>query len=166
MNATISASICRVHLRPSVSKRHRHFVRSTPPIVEASLRKERANNRRTQSYHLSRPAPLRPNTHPMPKRKAAGESAPDESPKVYSTGGYVCEWVADPAFADLEGEIWAKIPKSLVRNRKAKKVYVSNLGRYKNCFGVVSWPKPDADNYFESRQHGGNRKVLLEGERS
>ena len=85
----------------------------------------------------------------MPKRKAeGGESAPAERPRVRSTGGYVCEWVADPAFADLEGEIWAKIPKSsLVRKKKAKKAYVSNLGRYKNCFGVVSWPKPREDHY-------------------
>ena len=109
----------------------------------------------------------------MPKRKAAGENAPAESPKVSTTGenapaespkvsttgGYICEWVADPASADLEGEIWAKIPKSLVRNKKAKKAYVSNLGRYKNCHGVVSWPKPRENHYCSVMLGGKNVRM-------
>ncbi len=66
----------------------------------------------------------------MPKRKAeGGESAPAKHPKVRNTGGYICERVADPASADLEGEIWAQIPESLGRFEGDKKAYVSNLGR-------------------------------------
>ena len=78
------------------------------------------------------------------KRSAEPAPSPKRRKKFCATGGYICEWVADPEAADREGEIWKKIPDSLVPQNKA---YVSNMGRARNCFGVVTTPKPDREGY-------------------
>jgi hypothetical protein len=57
--------------------------------------------------------------------------------------------------ADLEGEIWAKVPESYGGNN----VYVSSLGRKRSYFGVVATATPNKEGYVQVKI--GDKSFLL-----
>jgi hypothetical protein len=66
--------------------------------------------------------------------------------KQKQTGGYEFQFVAQPS---MDGEQW----------REVHGINVSNFGRHRNAFGVISTPKPRASGYCSvgsGSKHSGN----------
>ena len=71
--------------------------------------------------------------------------------KQKQTGGYEFQFVTQPA---LDGEQW----------REVHGINVSNFGRHRNAFGVLSTPKPRANGYCSvgrGSKHSGNFRTFL-----
>jgi hypothetical protein len=69
--------------------------------------------------------------------------------RIKRTGDYEFKWAEANEAAVLPGEVW----------RPYETACVSNLGRYRNCRGVISTPKPRTSGYVNIKINGKKHKL-------
>ena len=67
----------------------------------------------------------------------------------HSRGGYICEFVVESN--EIEGEEWRRVPDSIAPGNST---LVSNKGRMKSCYGVITTPAPGKNGYVRAGVRG------------